>query len=98
MKYAKLLVAGVLLAGLVGCKDDGTGAGAPAVQVQTVDWYKAHQAERAAVLTKCNNNPGQLATTPNCVNASRAESSATWDKRGGIKLPVALTAEQLKKP
>jgi predicted homoserine dehydrogenase-like protein len=93
MKNAKLLVVGVLLIGLVGCKDDE-----PAAQVQTVDWYKAHQAERAAVLTKCNNNPGQLGATPNCVNASRAESSATWSKRGGIKLPVALTAEQMKKP
>lgn len=93
MNNAKLLVAGVLLAGLIGCKEDE-----PAAQVQTVDWYKAHQAERAAILAKCKDNPGQLAATPNCVNASRAESSATWGKRGGIKLPVALTGEQTKKP
>jgi hypothetical protein len=93
MKHANLLVAVVLVAGVVGCKDDE-----PVAPVQTVDWYKAHQAERAAVLAKCNDNPGQLAATPNCVNASRAESSATWSKHGGIKLPVALTAEQIKKP
>jgi len=92
MKNAKLLVAVLLLAGVAGCKDD------PAGQVQTVDWYKAHQAERMAMLAKCRDNPGQLAATPNCVNATRAESATTWGGRGGgVKVPVALTADQMKK-
>lgn len=94
MKKAKLLVAVLMLAGVAGCKVDG-----PADQVQTVDWYKAHPAERAAVLAKCKDNPGQLAATPNCVNATRAESATTWGARGGgIKTPMPLTADQMKTP
>ena len=73
MKKAKLLVAVLMLASVAGCKEDE-----PTGQVQTVDWYKAHPAERAAVLAKCKDNPGQLAATPNCVNATRAESATTW--------------------
>jgi hypothetical protein len=42
--------------------------------VNTVEWYKAHDVEREAMLTKCLNNPGQLAETPNCVNAKEAAS------------------------
>lgn len=56
-----------------------------AADVQTVDWYKAHKAERQAVLAKCRNNPGELANTPDCVNASRAQSATTWGATGGIK-------------
>lgn len=40
--------------------------------VQTVAWYKAHEAERIAMATKCQNNPGQLEKTPNCINAQQA--------------------------
>ena len=40
--------------------------------VQTVAWYKAHEAERIAMATKCHNNPGQLEKTPNCINAQQA--------------------------
>ena len=42
--------------------------------VNTVEWYKAHEAERETMLKKCLNNPGQLAETPNCVNAKEAAS------------------------
>ena len=42
--------------------------------VQTVAWYKAHEAERIAMATKCQNNPGQLEKTPNCINAQQAVS------------------------
>lgn len=94
MKNAKLLVAALLLAGIAGCKDDE-----PAGQVQTVEWYEAHQTERLAMLAKCRDNPGQLAATPNCVNAARADSATTWGARGGgIKTPVALTADKMKTP
>ena len=40
--------------------------------VHTVAWYKAHEAERIAMATKCHNNPGQLEKTPNCINAQKA--------------------------
>ncbi len=57
-----------------------------AAEVQTVDWYKANKTERQAVLAKCRNNPGELANTPDCINASRAQSATTWGATGGIKV------------
>ncbi|MEQ1717911.1 MAG: EexN family lipoprotein [Hyphomicrobium sp.] len=42
--------------------------------VQTVAWYKAHEAERIAMATKCHSNPGLLEKTPNCINALTAGS------------------------
>lgn len=67
----------------------------PKEQTMTVDWYKEHKAERVAKLNECKNNPGELAATPNCINAQKAASSITWSARGHTKL-VPLTAEQLK--
>ena len=52
--------------GIVGCTQEALDP------VQTVAWYKAHEAERIAMATKCHNNPGQLAKTPNCINAQQA--------------------------
>lgn len=40
--------------------------------VQTVDWYKAHDVERQAMIKECGNNPGELGETPNCKNAMAA--------------------------
>lgn len=57
---------------LIGCetkKEEAT--------VQTVDWYFSNDAERKAMLKECNNNPGELGQTPNCINASRAEKKAS---------------------
>ena len=59
-----LVLSGVL--GIVGCTQEAVDP------VQTVAWYKAHEAERIAMVTKCHNNPGQLDKTPNCVNAQQA--------------------------
>lgn len=92
-KFTILLVVAGTLSILAGCKKDEV----PEV-VQTVDWYKAHKVERAEVLTKCKANPGELAATPNCVNASRADSSTTWSAKGGGISPVKpLTADQINK-
>lgn len=63
--------------------------------VQTVEWYKEHAPERKEMIAKCNTNPGELAATPNCVNASRASSAITWGAKGGIKV-APLTAEEIK--
>lgn len=66
-----LIVFGVVLSGVIGL----TGCTQEALDpVQTVEWYKSHEAERTAMVTKCHNNPGQLASTPNCVNAQQAVS------------------------
>ena len=44
-KFTVLLVLAGTLSMLAGCKEDK-----PAEVVQTVEWYKAHKAERAEVL------------------------------------------------
>jgi hypothetical protein len=38
----------------------------------TVDFYRAHSAERTAELARCGNDPGERALTPSCVNAREA--------------------------
>lgn len=45
---------------------------APEEAVRTVEYYRAHDAEREAMLVKCGNDPGTLSRTPNCVNAREA--------------------------
>ena len=74
----KLSIALVVAAVLAGCGEN--------TPVQTVDWYKANAPERAAMLAKCKANPGELAASPNCINASRAESAVDGAKRGGLNV------------
>ncbi|WP_183004342.1 EexN family lipoprotein [Achromobacter sp. UMC71] len=54
--------------------------------VQTVDWYKAHDPERKAMIAKCEANPGELAASANCINAKTAENHLAVDKRGYFDL------------
>jgi len=54
--------------------------------VQTVDWYKNHDAERKGMILKCEENPGELAKTPNCINAKTAANHLAVDKRDYPKL------------
>jgi len=68
MKRSKILDTVMVLSTLsllVGCKEE--------TQVQTVQWYKAHKEKRHEMITKCNNNPGELADTPDCQHAKAAE-------------------------
>jgi hypothetical protein len=39
----------------------------------TVDYYRAHAAERAAMLKGCGNDPGGFGQAADCVNAREAE-------------------------
>ena len=55
--------------------------------VQTVDWYKTNAPARAAMLTKCKANPGELAASPNCINAQQAQNEKDLSRRGFLKLP-----------
>ncbi|MDR2688317.1 MAG: EexN family lipoprotein [Azoarcus sp.] len=50
-------------------------------EVQTVEWYKEHDAERLAVVRECKENPDKLNKTPNCVNAKRANTEILTGKR-----------------
>jgi len=43
-------------------------------ETQSVSWYKEHKSERAEMLRRCSDNPGELKETPNCQNAVAAEA------------------------
>lgn len=51
----------------------GTAACAPAPNPHPVSWYREHVEERQAQLRHCQENPGALQATPDCVNATAAE-------------------------
>ena len=85
-KAAVFLVVAGALSMLAGCQE----------AVQSVDWYKAHKAERDDVLAKCRANAGTIGATPNCVNAGQAQSAVTWGAKSGIKTPAPLTADDIK--
>jgi hypothetical protein len=60
--------------------------------VQTVDWYKAHDAERQATVDRCHANPGELAMTPNCINAGQASNVEAAERRGYVQ-PAPIHAK-----
>jgi len=68
----------IAAAALTGCNEKDP--------VQTVDYYKANAPERAAMRDKCKANPGELAASPNCINANRAETAVDGAKRGGLNV------------
>lgn len=57
--------------------------------VQTVEWYKTHETVRKETLKKCEDNPGELQATPNCINANEARGSLMLHSRKGITPPKA---------
>lgn len=67
--------------------------------VHDVQWYKTHDAERKSVLAKCHNNPGQLANTPNCVNAETASKQiiTSHEKPSSFGTMPPMTKEDLFK-
>ena len=69
------LLAGALLAGP-----------AMAESTYTVDWYRHHSAERSTKLQECRNNPGELGSTPNCMNAEKADAIEETTKTGRLQL------------
>lgn len=71
---------------IAGCNEEK-----PSETVQTVDWYKANVEEMKTQLAKCDSNPGQLALTPNCVNARKASEDSVWESRKGIVPPKPPT-------
>ena len=60
--------------------------------VQTVDWYKAHAPDRKAMLDRCHASPGELALTPNCINASKANNTLAAQRRGYVQ-PAPIHAK-----
>lgn len=49
-----------------------------------VSYYRQHIAERTEKVAQCQNDPGQLGNTANCVNASRAEFKESVQGNGSI--------------
>jgi hypothetical protein len=45
----------------------------PEVKAPTVEYFRAHAAERQAQLRECTSDPGSLNQTNQCVNAREAE-------------------------
>lgn len=76
LKLSAILIISVLV--ITGCKEDKPAAAAPAM---TVDWYKANEQARKDMLAKCNNNPGELAATADCVNATVANEQLVWSSK-----------------
>lgn len=74
----RIILPMVIVSALAGCKLEQVEA------IQSVDWYKENTNERIERLAKCRANPGELADTPNCINAEQAESLADTSKRGGL--------------
>jgi hypothetical protein len=58
-------------------------------EIKTVDWYKANKEAMTAKIKECEANPGQLRSTPSCINAGTAKSQLTFEKRGGITFDEA---------
>lgn len=52
---------------------------------QTVDWYMSHDTERAEMLSKCRNNPGELKEDPNCINAMNANRMKATETKKSFK-------------
>ena len=71
MKKLSILI--VALMALAGCKEDQ-----PVEVVQTVDWYKTHDTERIEMVKKCKNSPGEIAGSPNCINAKSAHDQTIF--------------------
>lgn len=63
------IVALFLMLPLAGCFEPGEGT-------RTVSDFLGDDALRAAQLAKCQENPGTLAETPNCKNATEADGKA----------------------
>lgn len=39
------------------------------------------------MIAKCKANPGELAASPNCINAQQAQNEKDLSRRGFLKLP-----------
>jgi hypothetical protein len=76
-------LAAVFLLEVVGCTRQ------PDVARHTVEEYRADKTLRQDLFRKCANDPGTLAKTPDCINASEAErleSLGSLRKSGPIGL------------
>lgn len=86
---AAWLGVGIVLLGAVACSP------APPASSLTVDYYRAHPAERDAEVALCGNDPGGLGLTSACVNAreaARIQGVGSLRALPPIGLPTSPTA------
>ena len=69
---ASILLLTAAVVGLVGRNEADT-----SLQTKTVGWLFDHRDELAITLKACRDNPGELAKTPNCINAVEARNKVT---------------------
>ncbi len=69
---ASMLLLTAAVVSLAGCNEADTSR-----QTKTVGWFFDHRDELAVTLKECRDNPGELAKTPNCVNAVEARNKVT---------------------
>ena len=82
MRAFRLVAAlGLAAAALAGCS--------PAEPSHDKAYYAAHDAERSTKLAACQNDPGKMAATPNCVNAQAADADAHTKNFYGVQTPAA---------
>lgn len=69
-----------------------TPAPTPTPTHQTVEYYRANKDVRAAKLSECENDPGALGQTPDCINARQAARQDTKSLRdlAPLNLPETL--------
>ncbi|NSZ10056.1 MULTISPECIES: EexN family lipoprotein [Agrobacterium] len=70
----KLIMLGLAAMTISACSSEAEKAPEPEqkVEVRDVQFYVSNNAEREQTLTECEANPGTLADTPNCINATEA--------------------------
>jgi hypothetical protein len=72
----KLFVPLLIAVALAGCGEN--------TPVQTVGWYRQHDAERNEMIAKCKSSPGGFAASPNCVNSQQADNEKANARRGWL--------------
>jgi hypothetical protein len=88
MKRSSLLfLSCVMSAALAGCSEDKrpdapsstgvSGKQSASPPAKTVSWFIEHRDELRSTMTACRDNPGALAKTPDCANASAARDKIT---------------------
>ena len=76
----------------------GLGAGALAACSQPAPthdkaYYVKHEAERTSQLSACQNDPGRLGATANCVNAQSADADVHASKFYDVAKPAPRVAD-----
>ncbi len=64
-----------ILAVLTAC-DNGGGLTSSAPATHDVQYYLDHPDDRRTAIAECDNDPGSLGDSPNCVNAYEADEQA----------------------